>query len=514
MSETIFRTKWYRFSDYEMINGSITPKKNSKIITYDPFYENSEIRKRTNKIKKYPRKSIYDTLLEINNFDYTTEEELNSLLINFTKTWGLLGSLIHNYTEIKLHPMYLPFYTEGLSFNEKSGDAFVKGLIYDHYHRPYDYNLGRNYIIHNCVPAKREGIFSLHINSAYLYGQYQTEYNEKDPTDLNWPKNRNYVHICPQQLSYKLINGRWQVNSRFLTLKKINLKAKQGDLVDTNEIKNIEHFDKPGWTEKFIYPYGNLQEGESSFPFKDENYKQSSKFDSKEYAPTNFILNFPRIRDVMEKKTKGKHNNALASLVEKYFWPMPGTEKFFRNYGEGSLETFAEDIVRLKKDWFDLKKEELNNKKISEANLQRIRSLTEQKLRRFTGGSVPTIEFDKNNKSQYYYHHPSLISIIGHMITQTYFGPNAPRRCPVCDTEVTKIATAKTIWCNGSECGNRLRKAKFDALKKNKAYQKLKKDYAGKKITKKQFEKKKKSIDEKTRKVVIKKLRLKLLGNN
>ncbi len=55
---------------------------------------------------------------------------------------------------------------------------------------------------------------------------------------------------------------------------------------------------------------------------------------------------------------------------------------------------------------------------------------------------------------------------------------------------------------------------KFDALKKNKTYQKLQKDYAGKKITKEQFEKKKKSIGEKTRKAVIKKLRLKLLGNN
>ena len=515
MTETIFRTKWYRFSDYEIIDGIITPKENAKIDDYDPFFENSEIRKRTNKIKKNPKKSIYDSLLEIYNFNYTTEEELNSLLIDFTKKWGLLGDLIHDYTEIKLHPMYLPFYTEDLSFNTKSGDDFVKGLVYDHYYRPYDYTLGRKYIVHNCTPVKN--VFNFPIASAYLYGQYQSEYNEKDPTDLNWPKERNYIHVCPQQLSYKFINGRWQVNSTFLTLKKINYKAKQGDLVDTNEIKNIEHFDEPGYTKKFTNPYGNLQEGERTYAFKNENYLWSPEQLSNEYVPTDieiarseFILFFPRIREAMEKKANGK-KNVLTNLVKEYFWPMPGTKKFFRNYGERDLMIFADKIVKLKKDWFDLKKEELNNKKISEANLQRIRSLTEQKLRRITSGSVPTIEFDKNNKSQYYYHHPSLISIIGHMITQTYFGPNSPRRCPVCDIEITNIATAKRIWCNGSECGNRLRKAKFDALKKNKAYQKLKKDYAEKKITKKQFEKKKKSINEKTKMKVIEKLRLKRL---
>ena len=42
MEYSVYRTRWYKFSDYVLLDGIVVPSENSEYIEYDPFLQNNK----------------------------------------------------------------------------------------------------------------------------------------------------------------------------------------------------------------------------------------------------------------------------------------------------------------------------------------------------------------------------------------------------------------------------------------------------------------------------------------
>ena len=152
--------------------------------------------------------------------------------------------------------------------------------------------------------------------------------------------------------------------------------------------------------------------------------------------------------------------------MSKYFWPMPSTEKFFRNYGEFEIATLATEvyqIINLIEHFNEKHRGNILKNDKGKATLNNIERL----IRRLTHSAVPTIEYDK--KLEFYLHHPNLYSVIGQILVKDFTGAKSPRRCANdnCREWMVKFRNNDQKYCN-DRCGSASRTRKSRKYKKRK----------------------------------------------
>lgn len=498
MKESFFRTKWHKFKKYEILNNQIVPAKDSEYITYDPIQQNLDF-------KNKKKKSIIEDLLLM--YEIEDDKLAKKELLKFAHKWGLPGSLMHECNEIIMHPMYLPFTYKDEQINEKDKKDKKKekiNLLFDHNKRKYNPSKKVKYIVHNFKYEKYLSYSGdvLHESESDKLGKskdiylnpFKAELDLKDPTNLKWPVS-NFVHLCPQQIVYKFYNGKWIISSNFFTVSKINKDAIPGEIINKDNIKNKKDYKTPGYI-KNILSTANIatlkqkqiddEEGENYkrfIPFNGMNYKKINR-DNKKIEdfvnhPIGFLEYFPFIRSKLWINNKNFFKDKdLAHKTERVFWPMPGTEKFFREYGETHIHDLYIQVKLITKmilEEIEKIKLKMNSKKEEQSLFNKI----ENRIRKLTNTAVPTFEF-VGGKMRYYLHHPSLYSTIGHIILNDYMGDYYPRECKSCGTPYTP-SRKEQKWCHDN-CGRYERKKKSLKLKK-----KIEKKYLEKKISKQKY---------------------------
>ena len=485
MSERLFKTNWVKFSDYEISYGRIKPKKGSKMIHYDPIAESEKFKKSSN--------TVYDQIYKIKEKNQTDLKEW----LRFAKKWGLPNTLLHNVDEIILAPRYLPFQ-----------NSQIPDVVKDHITR----KTGKvNFVVHNFeyevtklnskiqwVSEKNKKLLNKYRVQKVNY--FESDLNPNDPTDLNWPYS-NVVHLCPQQLIYKYFNGKWEIRTNFLTVKKLNKKAKPGDIIDKNNV--IDRYLTPGYfkiTDSINEDNDEIETlsvsisstGKRKFnPFYlgkhfISNYRNIDIKTIYDY-PDEFTKYFPGM--LQDETSEEKH----ARNIEEFFWPFPDSEKFHRNYAEevSELMKLAIDIKMFFLILKDTNKKIrlLKNKNEKKYSIQynNIYQNLEKSLIKFTSRLLLT--FSKDEERKYSIYSPSLIGYIGHIILQDITSKYSPRFCVECERLISNPAKPDSPYCDDSTCGNRHR------VRRTRKKAKLKKLLDKKEISKKVYINKLKEID-------------------
>ncbi len=245
MIEKQLKSKWYKFSDYEVIGDTIVPTKDAKLIMYDPIAESQ-------KLKNKKSAPIYKDILDI--YDIKDIRESDNAWLKFAKKWGLPGNLLNEIDEIILHPQYLPF--DNYQMKEAIKDHYTpwenKKVVYEVHNFSYHFKKAERTIKRATEKNKKNlgKYYSIRMNF------FSHALNKNDPNDLTWPPS-NKVHLCQQQIIYKYRNGKWEFTTHFFQVKKLNKQAKTGDIIPKENIKG-KYFE-PGY---YILSNNSKTEGE------------------------------------------------------------------------------------------------------------------------------------------------------------------------------------------------------------------------------------------------------------